>query len=66
MKIIEGKMQANGQKIAIVVSRFNSFITERMLSGALDVLKRHGLEMEKLNVVWVPGAFELPLACKKL
>ena len=65
-KVIEGKLDAKSCKIAIVVSRFNSFMTQAMLDGALDTLSRHGLDTEKLNVVWVPGAFEIPLVCKKL
>jgi len=65
-RIIEGKLDASNLKIAVVVSRFNSFMTERMLDGALDTLTRHGLDTAKVDVLWVPGAFELPLACKKL
>jgi len=65
-KIFEGKLEAKSCKIAVVVSRFNSFMTQRMLDGALDVLNRHGLDNDKVNVFWVPGAFEMPLACKKL
>ena len=62
-KIFEGKLEAKSCKIAVVVSRFNSFMTQRMLDGALDVLNRHGLDSDKVNVLWVPGAFEMPLAC---
>ena len=65
-KIVEGQLNARGLKVALVVSRFNSFITERLLEGALDALRRHGAEEENLAVVRVPGAFELPLAAKKL
>jgi 6,7-dimethyl-8-ribityllumazine synthase len=65
-RIVEGKLDAKSCKIAIVVSRFNSFMTQAMLDGAIDTLSRHGLDTEKLNVVWVPGAFEIPLVCKKL
>lgn len=65
-KVFEGKLEAKSCKIAVVVSRFNSFMTQRMLEGALDTLNRHGLDSDKINVLWVPGAFEMPLACKKL
>jgi 6,7-dimethyl-8-ribityllumazine synthase len=65
-RIIEGKLDASNVKVAIVVSRFNSFMTERMLDGAIDALNRHGLDTNKVDVLWVPGAFEIPLACKKL
>ncbi len=66
MKIIEGKIQAVAGEFTIVVSRFNSFITEHLLSGAIDALERHGVDKEKITVVWVPGAFEIPLLAKKL
>ena len=65
-KILEGHLNARGLKVALVVSRFNSFITERLLEGALDALRRHGAGEEDLSVVRVPGAFELPLAAQKL
>lgn len=64
---IEGKLNgAEGAQIAVVVSRFNSFITERLLEGALDCLERHGVEAEGITVVRVPGAWEIPLAAKGL
>lgn len=66
MKIIEGELQAKGLKFGIVVSRFNDFITSRLLEGALDALVRHGADDKDLQVVKVPGAFEIPLAAKKL
>jgi len=66
VKTIEGKIQAGLGEFAIVVSRFNSFITEHLLSGAVDALERHGVASEKITVVWVPGAFEIPLLAKKL
>ncbi|MEZ4599105.1 MAG: 6,7-dimethyl-8-ribityllumazine synthase [Syntrophotaleaceae bacterium] len=66
VKIIEGKLDAKGQKIGIVISRFNSFICERLLEGAMDALIRHGAEEEDIEVVRVPGAFEIPLAAKKM
>lgn len=66
MRLIEGKLKAEGIKFAIVVSRFNSFITERLLEGAIDCIVRHGGREEDITVVKVPGAFELPLVAKKL
>lgn len=65
-RILEGKLEAKSCKIAIVVSRFNSFMTQNMLDGAIDSLSRHGMDAEKIDVLWVPGAFEIPLACKKI
>jgi len=65
-RIIEGKLDARGLKIGIVVSRFNSFICERLLEGAVDTLIRHNAEDGDLDIVRVPGAFEIPLAAKKL
>jgi 6,7-dimethyl-8-ribityllumazine synthase len=64
--IREGKLNAKGFKFAIVVSRFNSFITERLLEGALDALKRHGADEKQIEVYKVPGAFEIPLVAKLL
>ena len=64
--IIEGKITGRGLKFAIVVSRFNEFITSKLLGGALDVLKRHETDDNDIDVVWVPGAFEIPLLAKKL
>ena len=66
MKILEGELKAEGIKFAIAVSRFNSFITERLLEGAVDCIVRHGGREEDITVVKVPGAFELPLVAKKL
>lgn len=66
MKVNEGKLEAKGLKFAIAVSRFNSFITERLLEGALDCLLRHGCSEEDIEVFKAPGAFELPLLAKKL
>lgn len=65
-RIIEGKLNAANTRVAIVVSRFNSFMTQHMLDGALDALTRHGLDTSKLDVVWVPGAFEVPLVCNRM
>ena len=63
---IEGDLIATDLKIAFVVSRFNEFVSERLLEGALDSLARHGGNKDKVTVLRVPGAFELPLAAKKL
>ena len=60
MKVIEGELNAAGKKFALVVSRFNEFISKRLLEGALDCLKRHGAKEGDLAVIWVPGSFELP------
>jgi 6,7-dimethyl-8-ribityllumazine synthase len=65
-ELIEGKLDATGLRFAVVVGRFNSFITERLLEGAVDALVRHGAERERITVVRVPGAFELPLAVQQL
>ncbi|HEY3304955.1 MAG TPA: 6,7-dimethyl-8-ribityllumazine synthase [Candidatus Binatia bacterium] len=66
VKMIEGKLDARGMKFGIVVSRFNSAVTERLLEGALEALKAHGGEEKEIDVVRVPGAFEIPLLAKKL
>jgi 6,7-dimethyl-8-ribityllumazine synthase len=67
MNVIEGNMRATGKKFAIVVSRFNSFVVESLLEGALDALERHGdVSDSDVTVVRVPGAYELPLAAKKI
>ncbi|MBT1279411.1 6,7-dimethyl-8-ribityllumazine synthase [Thermoanaerobacter sp. CM-CNRG TB177] len=66
MKIYEGKLIAEGKKFGIVVSRFNEFITNKLLEGALDALKRHGALNENIEIAWVPGAFEIPLIAKKM
>jgi 6,7-dimethyl-8-ribityllumazine synthase len=66
MDIHEGKLQAKGLRIGIVVSRFNSFITERLLEGALDSLRRLGAEETDISVYKVPGSFEIPLVARKL
>jgi len=65
-KIIEGALQAKGIKVGLIVSRFNSFICDRLLEGALDTLQRHGAEDKDLAIVKVPGAFEIPLVAKKM
>jgi len=66
VKYIEGELQAQGQKFGIVVSRFNSFIAERLLEGALDMLSRSGAADDDIEVARVPGAFEIPLVAQKM
>ena len=65
-KFIEAKLNAEGKKFALIVSRFNDFITEKLLSGALDALLRNGAADQDIEVVRVPGAFEIPLLAKKM
>ncbi len=65
-KLYEGYLTGQGLKIGIVVGRFNEFISGKLLSGALDALKRHGVEEDHVEVAWVPGAFEIPLIAKKM
>ena len=66
MNIIQGNLVGTGLKIGIVVGRFNEFITSKLLSGAEDTLLRHGVESNYIDVAWVPGAFEIPFAAKKM
>jgi 6,7-dimethyl-8-ribityllumazine synthase len=66
MKIIQGELQAKGLRFGIVTGRFNDFITTKLLDGAMDALLRHGAKEQDIVVVKVPGAFEIPLAAKKL
>ena len=66
MNIIEGKLISKEAKIGIIVSRFNEFIGSKLLSGAIDCLKRHDIEDDNITVAWVPGAFEIPLIAKKM
>jgi 6,7-dimethyl-8-ribityllumazine synthase len=65
VRVIEGDLQGQGVKVAIVVSRFNGFITDRLLEGALDALRRHGVEEKGITVVKVPGSFEIPLGVRR-
>jgi 6,7-dimethyl-8-ribityllumazine synthase len=65
-RTIQGKLDATGLRFAIIISRFNSFISERLLAGAMDALERNGAVHEHITVVWVPGSFEIALAAKKL
>ncbi|QUH19457.1 6,7-dimethyl-8-ribityllumazine synthase [Alkaliphilus sp. B6464] len=66
MNIFEGKLISQGLKFGIIVGRFNEFIGGKLLSGALDALKRHGVEEADIDITWVPGAFEIPLVAKKM
>ena len=66
MKTLEGMYDGKGLKIAIVASRFNEFITTKLVGGAEDCLLRHGTDGDDITLAWVPGAFEIPLAAKKL
>lgn len=66
MKTIEGKLDASGLKVGIIVSRFNEFITSKLLGGAVDCIKRNNGDEENITVAWVPGAFEIPSMAKKL
>ena len=66
LKTIEGKLEAKGLKVAIVAARFNDFIVDRLMSGAVDYLVRHGADRDDLTLVRIPGAFEMPLVAKKL
>lgn len=65
-KVFEGSLSANGLRFGLVVARFNGFITEPLLSGCLDGLTRHGADREAIDVVKVPGSFEIPLIAKRL
>ena len=64
--VLEGTYHAEGMRVGIVAARFNEFITNKLLTGALDMLRRHGVSDEDVDVAWVPGAFEIPLAAKKM
>jgi 6,7-dimethyl-8-ribityllumazine synthase len=66
MKTIEGKLTGKGLKVGIVVSRFNEFISGKLLDGALDGLRRHETAEEDVEVAWVPGSYEIPLIAKKM
>ncbi len=66
IKTFEGKLVAEGLKVGIVVARFNEFITSKLLGGALDALTRHGANEGDIEIVWVPGAFEIPLVAQKM
>jgi len=65
-KILEGKISAEGFRFAIIVSRFNDFITSKLVEGAMDALRRHGVDEEKVSLIKVPGSFEIPAVAKRL
>ncbi|GAA5094468.1 6,7-dimethyl-8-ribityllumazine synthase [Wohlfahrtiimonas larvae] len=65
MQIIEGQLSIQNKKIAIVAGRFNSLITKQLIDGAVDALKRHGLNEDNIQLAWVPGAFEIPLIAQQ-
>ncbi len=66
VKIIEGQLIAKGMRFAIIASRFNEFISSKLMEGALDALVRHDCSKDDITVFWVPGAFEMPVVAKKL
>ncbi len=66
MKVIAGKLDATGMRFAVVVARFNDFVAQRLLEGAVDALVRHGATADDLTVIWVPGSFEIPLAAQEI
>lgn len=66
IRVLEGKVVAEGVKVGIVASRFNSFIVQKLLDGAVDGLVRHGVTEEDITAAWVPGAFELPIVAKQM
>ncbi|ADZ84414.1 6,7-dimethyl-8-ribityllumazine synthase [Cellulosilyticum lentocellum] len=66
MKVIEGNLVAQELRMGIVAGRFNEFIVSKLVGGAVDALKRHGVASEKIEVAYVPGAFEIPLVAKKM
>ncbi len=65
-KVYQGKLDARGFTFGLIVSRFNNFLTDKLLEGAIDCLMRHGAEEQKLSVVYVPGAFEIPYAASRM
>ena len=66
MKVLEGKLTAEGLRIGIVAARFNEFITNKLVYGAVDASTRHGADESSMTLAWVPGAFEIPLAAQKM
>jgi 6,7-dimethyl-8-ribityllumazine synthase len=66
VRTIQGTLDAKGSRFAIIISRFNSFISDRLLSGALDALERHGASLDDISVAWVPGSFEVPPIARKM
>ncbi|MGX5172960.1 6,7-dimethyl-8-ribityllumazine synthase [Aliikangiella sp. IMCC44653] len=66
MKTIEGNMVGQGSKFALLVARFNSFVVESLVEGAIDALKRHGIDESNIEIIRVPGAFEMPIAAQRI
>ncbi|MCY6960532.1 6,7-dimethyl-8-ribityllumazine synthase [Clostridium brassicae] len=66
MRVYEGKLVGEGLKFGIIAGRFNEFIGSKLIDGALDALRRHGVKEEDIELTWVPGAFEIPLVAKKM
>jgi 6,7-dimethyl-8-ribityllumazine synthase len=66
VKKIEGNLEAKGLKMSIVVSRFNEFISSKLVEGALDCLRRHGMNEKDITIIWVPGSFEIPYVAKQI
>lgn len=64
--VYEGKFIGEGIKVGIIVGRFNEFISQKLLSGAIDALKRHGVKDDNINIAWVPGSFEIPLTAQRM
>ena len=64
--IIQGNLTTNGERFCIIISRFNEFIGSKLLSGAIDELVRHGIKEDTIDVIWTPGAFEIPVIAKKV
>lgn len=65
-KVIKGMLNAEGKNFGIAISRFNEFVTQKLLDGALDCLKRHEADDDKITIVWVPGSFEIPYAAQRM
>jgi len=65
-KVTQGTMNAEGKKVGIIAARFNEFITSKLMDGAVDTLVRHGIREEDIEVIWVPGAFEIPAVARKV
>ncbi|NOZ21735.1 MAG: 6,7-dimethyl-8-ribityllumazine synthase [Planctomycetes bacterium] len=64
--VIQGKLKGDGEKFGLVASRFNEFITNKLLAGAIDCLERHGVAEKDIDVYWVPGSFEMPMTAKRV
>ncbi len=65
-RIYEGELVSQGAKYGIIISRFNEFIGNRLLSGCIDCLRRHGVQEDEIDIIWVPGAFEIPQIAKRI